>query len=84
MFVSTFYGLLVYFMGWGEPGLRFLLFPSSVSWQVRPSPLQGMLGTLAVWAKMLAAILSPKAAMQPAGELKNLKNRGNTEVKRFL
>ena len=26
MFVSTFYGLLVYFMGWGEPGLRFLLF----------------------------------------------------------
>ena len=38
---------------------------SSVSWQVRPSPLQGMLGTLAVCAKMLAAILSPNAAMTP-------------------
>ena len=66
------------------PGFYFFFCPSSVSWQVRPSPLQGMLGTLAVCAKMLAAILSPKAAMQPAGELKNLKNRGNTEVKRFL
>ena len=78
------------------------MVPSSVSWQVSPSPLQGMLGTsapnplqfgkfwhlkakrtcimylselfqcfppyqgaLAVCAKMLAAILSPKAAITP-------------------
>ena len=41
---------------------------------MRPSPLQGMLGTLAVCAKMLAAILSPKAAMQPAGQLENFRS----------
>ena len=42
------------------------IVPSSVSSQVKPSPLQGMDGTLAVCAKMLAAILSPRAAITPA------------------
>mmetsp|Transcript_32470 Transcript_32470/g.75831 ORF Transcript_32470/g.75831 Transcript_32470/m.75831 type:complete len:217 (-) Transcript_32470:321-971(-) len=41
--------------------------PSSVRVQVRPSPLHGMLGTLAVCARMLAAILSPRAAITPEG-----------------
>ena len=37
------------------------MVPSSVNSAVSPSPLQGMDGTPAVWARMPAAILGPKA-----------------------
>ena len=40
------------------------MVPSEVSSAVSPSPLQGIEGTPAVWARMPAAILSPKTDLQ--------------------
>lgn len=43
------------------------IVPSEVSSAVSPSPLQGIEGTPAVWARMPAAILSPKTDLKQMG-----------------